>query len=172
MSRHRHQFLDKGINPELLHDSRIVYLEANTYEEHLGLDYALYQTVSGIHTYYFYGRGADSQKLLSTVNVVIHCAWATDFYMTLGEFENNISGMRNLIQLGRDASVLHPFKFLYISSLLVSESWDPTVRLYPENETVDLRTAEGTGFGESQYVSHAVCRVSNSSNGSVLNVFI
>jgi hypothetical protein len=90
------------------------------------------------------------------VTVIVHSAWTVDVYMNLAEFEAQIAGMRNFLLLGRAATSRHSPKFLYVSSLLISQSWDPTMRLYPENEIVEPETAEGTGWGESEYVSHIV----------------
>jgi thioester reductase-like protein len=62
--------------------------------------------------------------------------------------------MRNLIQVGRECD--HVATFIYVSSVLVAQSWDPSVRAFPENEIVDPRTAEGSGYGESKYVAETV----------------
>jgi hypothetical protein len=78
--------------------------------------------------------------------------------MTLEEFEEPIAGIRNLIEMSRKASHSrqHLVKIINLSSLLVAQSWDPSVRLYPENEILDAEFSEGTGVGESEYVVHMV----------------
>jgi thioester reductase-like protein len=49
VTRHRNRFLEKEFDLKLLQDSRVIYLEADTHSDKLGLDDTLYHIVSNIY---------------------------------------------------------------------------------------------------------------------------
>jgi thioester reductase-like protein len=46
LARHRNRFLDKGLDTKHLNDPKLLFLEGHMYEENLGLEEVVYETVS------------------------------------------------------------------------------------------------------------------------------
>ena len=88
--------------------------------------------------------------------MVIHNAWRLDFNLRLASFEPSIRGTRNLIDLASQSEYSSALRFIFISSVAVSQGWDRGKRLFPEEVQIDPSTAVGGGYGEAKYVCERV----------------
>jgi len=107
--------------------------------------------------------------------------WRVDFNMGLAAFEDDIKGVRNLIDLALSSSLLSPPHFLFPSSpatvhsayyLLRSSTFDsPFISSdYPRPEPVpevaaDVEMALGTGYGESKWICEEILAISRAETG-------
>ncbi|KAF9000290.1 putative nonribosomal peptide synthetase [Cyathus striatus] len=132
------KFIDKGLDTELLHLSKLVVLEGDAAQDNLGLSLDVY---------------AEVQQL---VTMIIHVAWRLDFNLTLASFEPNIRGTRHLVDLARGGPHASSLRLLYTSSIASAQAWGADHGPYPEEVVYDARYAVGGGYGESKYVGERV----------------
>ncbi|KAG2095134.1 putative aminoadipate reductase [Suillus discolor] len=136
--RQENSFKDRGLDYTVLQSDKLVYVETDTFDDHLGLDKELYQ------------------KICTSVTVIIHNAWRLDFNLALSSFETHVRGMRNLIDLAL-SSPRHPQpRFMFASSISSAQSWDKAKGPLPEEVEYDAGVAVGLGYGASKYVSERV----------------
>ncbi|KAJ7067512.1 putative nonribosomal peptide synthetase [Mycena amicta] len=131
-------FRDRALDVELLHSSKLVYVQGDS----AGADLGLSEAILG--------------ELKKTVTVIIHNAWALDFNKSLSTFEPLVRGTRNLIDLAR----LSGAEFLFTCSIGSAQGWDPSKGAFPEELQLDAGVAVGTGYGESKYVSERILAAS------------
>lgn len=121
------------------------------------------------------GLGEETyNRLVESVNAIIHNAWKVDFNHTIESFEKgHIAGTRHLIDLSRKCTYRAPI--LFISSISTALNWmqkNPAQKV-PEAIIEDLDSPEFLGYGESKYVSERLIEAHSSSSGltsSVLRV--
>ncbi|KAG1779119.1 putative aminoadipate reductase [Suillus placidus] len=136
--RQEDSFKDRGLDFTLLQSDKLVYVETDTSDDHLGLDKELYQ------------------KIRTSVTVIIHNAWRLDFNLALSSFDPHVRGMRNLIDLAL-SSPRHPKpRFMFTSSISSAQGWDRAKGPFPEEVQYDAGVAAGPGYGASKYVSERV----------------
>ncbi|KAG1854078.1 male sterility protein-domain-containing protein, partial [Suillus tomentosus] len=136
--RQENSFKDHGLDFTVLQSDKLVYVETDTSDDHLGLDKELYQ------------------KICTSVTVIIHNAWRLDFNLALSSFDTHVRGMRNLIDLAL-SSPRHPKpRFMFASSISSAQSWDKAKGPFPEEVEYDAGVAVGLGYGASKYVSERV----------------
>ncbi|KAF4977475.1 hypothetical protein FZEAL_5994 [Fusarium zealandicum] len=98
---------------------------------------------------------ADRQDLRVQAPVIIHSAWAVNFSLRLGSFEDQIAGTRNLINLAAEAGG----RFILVSSTAaVSSSAASTI---PEKMSQDPSDASPLGYSRSKWVAEQVCDAAN-----------
>ncbi|KAG1853286.1 acetyl-CoA synthetase-like protein [Suillus tomentosus] len=136
--RQENSFKDRGLELTVLQSDKLVYVDTDTSNDHLGLDKELYQ------------------KICTSVTVIIHNAWQLDFNLALSSFDTHVRGMRNLIDLAL-SSPRHPKpRFMFASSVSSAQSWDKAKGPFPEEVEYDAGVAVGLGYGASKYVSERV----------------
>ncbi|KAG2060872.1 putative aminoadipate reductase [Suillus hirtellus] len=136
--RQENSFKDRGLDFTLLQSGKLVYVETDTSDDHLGLDKELYQ------------------KICTSVTIIIHNAWRLDFNLALSSFDSHVRGTRNLIDLAL-SSPHHPKpRFMFTSSISSAQSWDRAKGPFPEEVQYDAGVAIGPGYGASKYVSERV----------------
>ncbi|KAG2047412.1 putative aminoadipate reductase [Suillus hirtellus] len=136
--RQKDSFKDRSLDSTMLQSDKLVYVETDTSDDHLGLDKELYQ------------------KICTSVTIIIHNAWRLDFNLALSSFDAHVRGMRNLINLAL-SSPRHPKpRFMFASSVSSAQSWDKAKGSFPEEVEYDAGVAVGLGYGASKYVSERV----------------
>ncbi|KAG5649393.1 hypothetical protein H0H81_004129, partial [Sphagnurus paluster] len=138
VDRHVASFKDRGFDLAFLESDKLVYVSGDATEPNLGLDDGQY----GL--------------LCRSVNVVIHNAWKLDFNLSLASFESNIQGTRHLLDLIRSGSNASSTRFIFISSIASTQSWDTSHGPVPEEILLDASTAIGGGYGEAKYVADRI----------------
>ncbi|KAJ3732692.1 male sterility protein-domain-containing protein [Lentinula guzmanii] len=138
MDRHKAQFEDKELNVALLSSPKLVHLEGDVTLPGLGL----------------------SEKVITNLQqeltAIIHNAWNSNFSSPLSSFEHHIKGTRALIDLARSSSRRNAIRFLFTSSITMTQNWDESQGPYPETLVMDAMTAVGGGYGESKYVAERI----------------
>ncbi|KAJ3982149.1 male sterility protein-domain-containing protein [Lentinula detonsa] len=138
MERHKAQFEDKALDVSLLSSPKLVLLEGEIHLPSLGLS----ETVIN--------------KLQQELTAIIHNAWHSNFSSPLPSFESHIRGIRTFIDLARSGERRADIRFLFTSSITMSQNWDEREGPYPENLVLDAKTAVGGGYGESKYVAERI----------------
>ncbi|KAF2669708.1 acetyl-CoA synthetase-like protein [Microthyrium microscopicum] len=121
-----------------LEDSKnISVLQARLGDEDLGLD-------------------AESlDKIRHEATIVLHLAWSVNFRLKLPSFENDIAGVRNLINLCATSSRTEKPKFVFCSS--VASALNHTWLVVPETILDDPSSATSIGYSQSKWVAEQVC---------------
>jgi nucleoside-diphosphate-sugar epimerase len=88
--------------------------------------------------------------------VIIHNAWKLDFNLSLGSFEPNIRGTRNLIDFALAGPNPSCTRFLFTSTVASAQSWNQGNGPFPEEVMPDASVAVGGGYGEGKYVTEQV----------------
>ncbi|TFK84744.1 acetyl-CoA synthetase-like protein [Polyporus arcularius HHB13444] len=138
LERQRAQFKLFGLDVGLLSSDKVSFRAVQFEKERLGLEEARYRELS------------------ANVDTVIHNAWRVDFNLTLPSFEPLLAGLRNLLELSRQAKQngREP-RFAFISSISVFRGYSGSV-LAPEAPIEDPRIAAGGGYSESKWVAEQV----------------
>lgn len=95
-----------------------------------------------------------------SVTHVIHNAWTVNFNLALRSFEDQIAGVRKLVDIS--ASADHPMQLLVTSSIGAVDRWDPKDGPVPEHALNDPIVAAGAGYGSSKYVVEQVTSIFSS----------
>ncbi|KAJ3968095.1 male sterility protein-domain-containing protein [Lentinula raphanica] len=138
MERQKAQFEDKELDVALLSSPKLVFLEGDITLPSLGLS------------------GQVITKLQQDLTVVIHNAWHSHFSLPLSAFENHIQGTRSLIDLARSSKRRDEIRFMFTSSITMTQNWDERQGPYPETLVMDAMSAVGGGYGESKYVAERI----------------
>ncbi|KAJ7485112.1 male sterility protein-domain-containing protein [Mycena galericulata] len=133
--RHLDMFKQRALDTLLLSSPKIVWVEGQIQDKHLGLNPVLY------------GEMRDS------VTLIIHNAWRLNFNMKVTAFEPYILGTRHLIDLAL-SSPRTP-RFLFTSSIATVDSWDSSRGPFPELMMADAHLAMG-GYGQGKYVAERI----------------
>ncbi|KZT22888.1 acetyl-CoA synthetase-like protein [Neolentinus lepideus HHB14362 ss-1] len=128
-------FADRGLPVNILQSPKLVLVEGEESARDLGLDSVLYD------------------ELRTTTTQIIHNAWRLDFNLSVSSFELNIKGVRNLIDLGLASPYGSNFRYVFTSSVGISQGWDRENGEFPEESNLPLDVAVGAGYGESKFVS-------------------
>lgn len=94
----------------------------------------------------------DYDRLLGSVDRIIHNQWPVNFNIPVESFEPHIRGVRNLVDFSRKAAKRVPVVF--ISSVATTEGWREK-RPVPEESIHDFKFALG-GYGRSKLVSSLI----------------
>jgi thioester reductase-like protein len=155
--RHEERLFDRGFSPELLDSEKLVYLEGDLAAENLGLSSGEFRLVSiTILVSILKLTSQPKLQIQMSVTTIIHNAWRLDFNLSLVSFEPHIKGTRNLIDMARRSQFGSNTRFLFMSSIGSTLSWDRSLGKYPEEHVENVRYARGGGYGEAKYVSERV----------------
>ncbi|KAK3319499.1 hypothetical protein B0T19DRAFT_268473 [Cercophora scortea] len=100
-------------------------------------------------------------KLLSSVDRIIHNQWPVNFNMPVESFEPHVRGVRNLIDFSGQAARKVPIVF--ISSIATVDGWRETYPV-PEHSLHDFSIAAG-GYGGSKMVSSLILEKASEVSG-------
>ncbi|KAE9392424.1 acetyl-CoA synthetase-like protein [Gymnopus androsaceus JB14] len=149
LQRHQERFKDKELDVDLLSSDKLVLLEGDSWESHLGLTDDVYN------------------RLQDSLTLIIHNAWRLDFNLSLSSFEPHVHGTRNLIDLARSSRYASSLRFLFTSSIGSAQSWNSkSLGPYPEEVVSDPQYAIGSGYGESKYISERILAKSGLNSSS------
>ncbi|KAF7514275.1 hypothetical protein GJ744_000045 [Endocarpon pusillum] len=133
----------EGLQPIGTIDKKIVCIPCNLARADLGMD------------------GEMLRSIRSSVDMIIHAAWAVNFTLRLRSFEFHLAGVQNLLSLGAAAASSarghqkRRIKFLFCSSIAsVSSSSSVSVAEKVSREPPD---AFHMGYSRSKWVAEAVC---------------
>ncbi|THV08180.1 acetyl-CoA synthetase-like protein [Dendrothele bispora CBS 962.96] len=127
-------FAERGVDITFLNSDKVRLLEADLVEQKFGLDADVFEEI------------ADS------VTHIIANAWRVDFNLGLRSFENDIKGLRCMVDFALStASVL-----VFVSSIGIFQNFSSAQqRPFPEDK-VDPVIASGSGYSESKWVSEQI----------------
>ncbi|KAI9170598.1 Non-canonical non-ribosomal peptide synthetase FUB8 [Paramyrothecium foliicola] len=100
-------------------------------------------------------------RLLETVDKVIHNAWPVNFNISVASFEPHIRGVRNLVDFAGAAAKTAPIVFL--SSISTVDKWNSTEPV-PEVRLDDLDLA-GMGYGRSKLLGSLILDAAEKESG-------
>lgn len=139
----------EGLQPVGTVDKKVVCIPCNLAQPGLGMDKSILNVVS------------------STIDTIIHAAWAVNFTLRLKSFEFHLAGMQNLLNLGNAAAKMRrefssykdapdrPVKFLFCSSIAsVSSSSSAHVA---EQISLEPSSASPLGYSRSKWVAESIC---------------
>ncbi|KAJ3968093.1 male sterility protein-domain-containing protein [Lentinula raphanica] len=138
LERHKAQFEEKGLDIVLLSSPKLVFLEGNIELPSLGLTEKVIM------------------KLQQELTAIIHNAWLANLSLPLSAFDIHIQGTRTLIDMARLSERRNEIRFLFTSSISMTQNWDECQGPYPETLVMDAITAVGIGYGESKYVAERI----------------
>ncbi|EKM59937.1 uncharacterized protein PHACADRAFT_206156 [Phanerochaete carnosa HHB-10118-sp] len=125
-------FRERGLPEKALDDPRLVSLVGDVTHERFGLDEAQYNDI------------------LASATHVIHNAWTVNFKLALQSFEDQVAGVRKLVDIA--AATDRPLRLLVTSSIGVANAWNPAEGPVPEQLLSNPGSAAGTGYAASKYV--------------------
>ena len=85
----------------------------------------------------------------------MHNAWTVNFNLALSAFEDQIAGVRKLVDIS--ASSPHRMQLLITSSIGIANNWDVAQGPVPERPLPDPAIAADIGYTASKYVVEQVC---------------
>lgn len=103
----------------------------------------------------------DYTKLLAEVTNVIHNAWQVDFHLSIQSYASQIHAVRRFV----DFSAHSKFgaRIFFVSSIGAVMNWPAftgyKVDKVPEAIFEDWRVPQGTGYGESKFISERILHV-------------
>ncbi|CCL99492.1 uncharacterized protein FIBRA_01510 [Fibroporia radiculosa] len=133
--RQRSALINRGL-PDLVTSDRLTLVEGELADEGFGISVELYEEMRG------------------SVTHVVHNAWRVDFKVALASFEQNVRGLRHLIDLALTSPLPRPPQVLFTSSVGVFQHARHGDDL-PE-APIQAEYAVGTGYAESKWVSERI----------------
>lgn len=123
LERQKAAFLDRGLPLDLLLSPSLRLVDgADTSAAGLGLPISLYEEIQ------------------SSVITIIHKAWRLDFNLSLAQFEPQIAGVKNLIDLALSSPLEEPATFVFTSSVGAVSNWKGNSKV-PQIHLEDLSSA-------------------------------
>jgi thioester reductase-like protein len=106
-----------------------------------------------------FGLGASRLvQLRSSLTLVIHSAWAVNFNISVGSFEDqHIKAVPNFINLCQSTTHGSPARFYFCSSVS-STGGTPRPGTVPETPVRDIAHVQSTGYAQSKYVAEEIVR--------------
>ncbi|OJD14718.1 hypothetical protein AJ78_04973 [Emergomyces pasteurianus Ep9510] len=138
-------FQEKGLSSFNDLPSRVEFLHAKFGDECLGL------------------ASSDYDRLLQSVDTIIHNAWKVNFNHQVEAFEQpHLEGVRRLVDFSIAST--HRAHIHFISSISTIEGWDTSKRgqLVPEEIFEEVDVVMRTGYGESKHVGERICSFASS----------
>ncbi|KAJ4485205.1 male sterility protein-domain-containing protein [Lentinula aciculospora] len=132
------QFESRKLDLSLLFSQKLVFLEGDISLPNSGLS----KTVIN--------------ELQQELTAIIHNAWKSNFSLPLATFEFHIKGTRTLIDLACSSKHRSDLRFVFISSITITQNWDESQGPYLEKLVMDAFTAAGGGYGECRYVTERI----------------
>ncbi|KAF7349949.1 Acetyl-CoA synthetase-like protein [Mycena venus] len=145
-TRQKLTLIDRGLDPGILGSEKLSLLEGDLTEPNLGVSEETYE------------------ELHKRVTHIIHSAWPVNFNITLGSFEPNIQGLRNLVDFSLTSPFSEPRTLLYTSSIGVFHSTPAELhaRGHPE-VAIEAAVAAGNGYQQSKWIAEEILRIAGES---------
>ncbi|KAJ8488658.1 hypothetical protein ONZ45_g13886 [Pleurotus djamor] len=140
-------FRELSLDASVLSSSKLTSLEGNLPDEYFGLNPKIYE------------------KLLNSVTIVIHNAWALNFKSPVSTFEPLIAGSVNLLNFAH-ALRISKARFVFCSSVIAMQNYG-CVGSVPNDVIQNAQVALGCGYGESKYVAERLVALSQVSACSI-----
>lgn len=110
------------------------------------------------------------EKILRSLTVVIHSAWAVNFNLGVRSFESqHIRGARNLIDLCLRTNTVHPARFYFCSSISAAAG-TPLPATIEECHIEDLSHAQNMGYARSKLVTEHIIKAAGEATGMTASV--
>ncbi|KAI0357816.1 acetyl-CoA synthetase-like protein [Trametes cingulata] len=144
--RQRLQFRARGLDETLLDTPKFKMVEAALHEPGFGVDPVLLE------------------EIRRSVTHIMHNAWKVDFNMSLGSFEVDIQGARNLIDLAISSPYKQAPPVVFVSSIGIFTNYKGPSPA-PETPLDDPASAFGAGYAESKWVTEHVLQNATNKTG-------
>jgi thioester reductase-like protein len=110
------------------------------------------------------------EKILRSLTVVVHSAWAVNFNLGVRSFESqHIRGARNLIDLCLRTNTVHPARFYFCSSISAAAG-TPLPATIDECHIEDLSHAQNMGYARSKLVTEHIIKAAGEATGMTASV--
>lgn len=126
-----------GLNSASTGNEKVVVLQSQFGEANLGLSNETYN------------------KIAAEATIIMHVAWPVNFRMRLRSFEDNIAGVRNLINMALRSPRPCAPKFAYCSSVASAMNLRSTT--IPEQIMDSPTSASPLGYSRSKWVAERIC---------------
>lgn len=142
--RQMKSFRQKGLNTDAL--CRVKFLQCSLSDERLGIPAASYT------------------EMIRSVDIVVHNAWQMNFNLPLGSFEDQVRGLRYLINFGLQCA--HPAHVYFMSSIGAVGEWKAAQGdRVPEIAIDDAQVPLRSGYGEAKYACERLCQAASQRAG-------
>ncbi|KAF7358618.1 Acetyl-CoA synthetase-like protein [Mycena sanguinolenta] len=128
--------IDRGLDANILDSEKIVLLETDLSAAQFNLAKSVFQ------------------EMQQCVTHIIHAAWPVDFNLALRSFEDNVKGLRNLVDFSLESPFKAPPTVIYTSSIGVFQNISEGAIL-PE-KVIEAKVAAGSGYTESKWVAEQI----------------
>ncbi|KAF8213914.1 hypothetical protein K438DRAFT_2148714 [Mycena galopus ATCC 62051] len=128
--------IDRGLEANLLDSAKVVLLEVKLSAVQFNLAEPVYQ------------------EMQKCVTHIIHAAWPVDFNLTLQSFEDNVQGLRNLVDFSLGSSFKEPPTLIYTSSIGIFQNVSEGAIL--AEKKIEAKIAAGSGYTESKWVAEQI----------------
>ncbi|KUI69374.1 Polyketide synthase HetM [Cytospora mali] len=109
-------------------------------------------------------------KVLPSLTVVIHSAWAVNFNLGVRSFESqHIRGVHNLINLCLRTTTINPARFYFCSSISAAAG-TPLPATIEECHIEDLNHAQNMGYARSKLVTEHIIKAAGETTGITASV--
>ncbi|PBK71685.1 acetyl-CoA synthetase-like protein [Armillaria solidipes] len=140
LQRQTDAFIERGLDPDILTSSKVVFVDSDLSANLFGLDYSVYH------------------ELIGDVTCVMHNAWQVDFNISLASLEPLVRGTRRLIDFSLSCRVAPRFVFtssagVFRSTFIYTNGFDYTAA---EEPLADPAISAGWGYGESKWVAEYI----------------
>ena len=95
--------------------------------------------------------------MIGSVTHIIHNAWTVNFNLPLDAFEDQIAGVRTLVDVC--AASDRRIRLIFTSSISVAAAWDPELGAVPERALPHAKYASASGYAASKYVAEKVSAI-------------
>lgn len=153
LGRLKAAFADRGLPVDALDNPKFVSLVGEVTKDKFGLDDAQYSEVRSIY-HQPMALLTVALEVVNSVTHIIHNAWTVNFNLALQSFEDQIAGVRRLVDIS--ASSEHPVRILMTSSIGIATGWDMAKGPVPEHPLPDPAPVAGFGYAASKYVVEQV----------------
>ncbi|KAF7355647.1 Acetyl-CoA synthetase-like protein [Mycena sanguinolenta] len=125
--------IDRGLDANILDSEKVVLLETDLSAAQFNLAKPVYH------------------EMQQCVTHIIHTAWPVDFNLALRSFEDNVKGLRNLVDFSLESPFNAPPTVIYTSSIGIFQNVSEGAIL-PE-KPIEAKVAAGSGYTESKWVA-------------------
>ncbi|KAK0497789.1 hypothetical protein EDD18DRAFT_1159316 [Armillaria luteobubalina] len=136
LQRQTDAFVERGLDPDILTSSKVVFVDSDLSANLFGLDYSVYH------------------ELIGEVTCIIHNAWQVDFNVSLASLEPLVRGTRRLIDFALSCRVAP--RFVFTSSAGVFRNTNGFDYIAAEEPLADPTVSAGWGYGESKWVAEYI----------------
>ncbi|PCH42369.1 acetyl-CoA synthetase-like protein [Wolfiporia cocos MD-104 SS10] len=137
--RQKAALVERGLNANIADSDKLVLLEGNITSLAFGVQDETYQLVC-----------AHFDAFMANT----HVTWRVDFNISLQSFEDNVKGLRHLVDFALKSPLRDPPRFIFVSSAAVFQNARPDEPLFETPSKADY--AVGTGYAESKWVSEQI----------------